>query len=264
MHYFGLISGLPVLKPLQSPPLSFVEAKELIFQYLTDNDKEVIHHFFYQIDLINFNSLAQDKPLWIEGGNLDKEGLEAWFKTGKIEDTLFGTEKQNVELTETPPIDRLQVYWELFYKTLFSITGSSFSELIIFEISLKNFFKGHLERIIKSEPGIHFIEGGSFDRFAYNKLQIGDIQAEHPFLASVLGAFDMKDPFDRELKILEQKWKFYDHNTFFEPFSLNALFCWLLKLLDLHKWQLNNAEKGAMLINEIESELLQKTQSKFI
>lgn len=263
MEFYGLISGLPVLKPAQVPPFSIPELKQLVNQYILTKDEAIIKHFYYQIDLINYNSLIQDKPFCLEGGNFSNEDLSEWFKTGTTNGNTFSQLNIQGELSEKPSIQKLQEYWQLFYDELFKVSNHDFFELIQFEISLKNFFKGHLERIIKQEPGIHFIEGGNFDRFAYNKLQIGDIQAEHPFLAAVLSAFDIENPFEREIKILEQKWKFYDYNTFFEPFGIKALFCWLLKFLDLHKWQLNNKEQGEKLLNEFEGNLLEKTQTKF-
>lgn len=261
MSYYGLLSGLPELQPRKAPPMEVTELRRLCAAYIEPRHEAWLHHFFYQIDLINLNAIIQNKELWMEGGNLDRETLQRWHRSGKIEDMVFEVNNLNFEETKTTALDQLQNHWQVFYDHLRKLSPPNLQELITFEITLKNFYKGYLERRIKKEAGIYFLTGGDFDRFAYNKLLIGDIQAEHPHLAAVLTHFEEEDPYEREEKILKQKWNFYQYQAFFAPFELVGLASWLLQYLDLYKWQQNNAEQGRANLRKFEEKLFTKTKA---
>jgi hypothetical protein len=250
MTYYGLISGLPDLKPLQQPELDIHELRSLLHQYAQGQDALILHHFFFQLDLINYNAIIQKKPMWMDGGNIDKDTLEKWVHSGEIQDTPFQYLELHHAFENSTPTEHLQDYWQHFYDEWLRLAGENLHRLINFEISLKNFYKGYLERKIHHAASVHYLTGGWFDRFAYRKLLIGDIQAEHPHLAAVLACFETADPLEREQKILETKWRFYDYESFFSAFELPKLVTWLLKYLDLYKWQQNNKEQGLENIRE--------------
>ncbi len=264
MSYYGLISGFPDLKPGQNLNLEISNLKAALNQYLTEDDLLITHHFFYQIDLINFNSIIQKKSIWLSGGNVPKDEMTKWIKTGNLEDTPFVLEASQDLNQNLNPTQILQQHWQIFYDVLKDISNARLSKFISFEISLKNFFKSHLERIANLEVGEHYIEGGDFDRFAYNKLLMGDIQAEHPQLAAALSCFDVKNSFDREIKLLESKWKYYDYISFFDAFGFLGVYSWLCKYLDLHKWQLNNKELGLKNMEAFSEKIINQTEEYYL
>jgi len=263
MNYFGLISGFPNLKPRQNLNLEVTDLKAMLSQYLTEEDQKIATLFFYQIDLINFNSIIQNKSLWLDGGNLNQENLTKWIKTGILEDSPF-TANTNDNLNQKPnQTEALQAHWQKYYEVLLMQSNPTLTRFITYEITLKNFFKSYLERFAKVESGQHYIDGGKFDRFAYNKLLMGDIQAEYPFLAAALSSFDVKNAFDRETKLLDAKWKYYDYVSFFDAFSFMGVYAWLCKYLDLLKWQLNNKELGKENLEAFSKKITQQTEEYY-
>lgn len=264
MSYYGLISGLPQLQPTQNRVLEPSELRTLLTQYLEESDRKLVYHFFYQIDLINLNARIQDKDMWLEGGNMSKSEISQWHEKGKTENTPFDDRQESLQGEEHDKLREIQLHWQRFYDTFFSLAPDDMHNLIRYEISLKNFFKGYLERKIKAKEGVHFIDGGYFDRFTYNKLLIGDIQAEHPYLAGVLNHFEEVDPFERERKMIEAKWNYYHYEGFFDAFGIKRLITWLLQYLDLHKWQQNNTEKGKRKLEVFSQNLIQQTKAEIV
>lgn len=256
MKYYGLLSGLPTLRVKQSLPLPVAELKALMSQYTSGREAEIVYHFFYQWDLTNYNALVQHKNWWLEGGNMDRNEIEQWYEKDFAPNTPFSEQEPNALGNEKSDIARIQDHWERFYETMSALSGGQLNAYLVSEKTLKNFFKGYMERKIEAKAGVHFLSGGIFSRFSYNKLMITDIQAEYPQLAQLLSYFDEPDPFIREAKMLEVKWNYYDYLAFFNPFGLEGLFAWLLKYLDLAKWSANNAERGKEYLASFEKQIL--------
>jgi hypothetical protein len=258
MKYYGLISGLPglkIMKPAQPPVL---ELRSLLDQYTEGRDAEIIYHFFYQWDLTNYNAHVQNKDWWMEGGNMDRAEIADWFEKDKAPGTPFGEQAPTALGERKSDIQRIQDHWETYYKIMSERSGGALDAFLVSDQTLKNFFKSYIERKIEAKEGIHYLSGGLFDRFSYNKLMIADIQAEYPYIAQVLSFFEETNPFERERKMLEVKWNYLDQLAFFDPFGLKGLFAWLMKYLDLAKWAQNNAERGAQYQKTFEDRIIQQ------
>lgn len=261
MKYYGLISGLPALKIKGSPSVPVLELRALLDQYVEGRDAEIVHHFFYQWDLTNYNAHVQEKDWWMEGGNLDKAEIAQWFEKDQAPGTPFGEQAPTALGENKSNIQRIQDHWETYYSVMSRLSGGELDAFLSADQTLKNFFKGYLERKIGAKEGIHYLSGGLFDRFSYNKLMIADIQAEYPQLAQLLSFFEVKDPFEREQKMLEVKWNFLDYMAFFDPFGMRGLFAWLMKYLDLAKWAQNNKQRGEEYIVAFEEQIVNQIPS---
>ncbi|QTN37950.1 DUF2764 family protein [Cryomorphaceae bacterium] len=256
MKYYGLISGLPTLRIMRPAQPPVADLRAMLDQYLSGRDSAVVHHFFYQWDLTNYNAYVQAKDWWMEGGNLDRAAIEEWYKKDKAPDTPFGEEAPTALGERKTPIQRIQDHWETYYAVMSELSDGRLDRLLIADKTLKNFFKGTMERKTGAKAGVHYLSGGLFDRYSYNKLLIADIQAEYPQLAQVLTFFEEGDPFVREQKMLEVKWNFLDYLAFFDPFGMPGLISWLMKYLDLAKWGQNNPKRGALYVREFENNIV--------
>jgi len=261
MKYYGLISGLPTLKIQGAADPSAAELRTLLDQYTEGRDAEVVRHFFFQWDLTNYNAHVQEKDWWIEGGNMDREEIAKWFEKDRAPGTPFSEEAPTALGERKSDIQRIQDHWETYYRVMSELSGGELDAFLVADKTLKNFFKGYLERKIEAKAGVHYLSGGHFDRFSYDKLVIADIQAEYPQLAQLLSFFEEPDPFEREQKMLEVKWNFLDYMAFFDPFGMKGLFAWLMKYLDLAKWAQNDAERGVEYVREFEELIVNQIPS---
>lgn len=261
MKYYGLISGLPTLKIQGAPAPSAADLRALLEQYTEGRDAVIVHHFFYQWDLTNYNARVQEKDWWMEGGNMDRDEIAKWFEKDRAPGTPFDEEAPNTLSERESPLVRIQKHWETYYQVMDELSAGELDDFLLTEKTLKNFFKGYLERKVGTEDGEHYLSGGLFDRFSYNKLMIADIQAEYPQLAQILSYFEVADPFERGQKMLEVKWNLLDYMAFYDPFGMKGLFAWLMKYLDLSKWAQNDAEKGLEYLREFEENIVNQIPS---
>ena len=189
MRYYGLISGLQALKIRKAPNPEVWELRSLLDQYISGRDAQIVYHFFYQWDLINYNACVQETDWWMEGGNLDRTGIERWFGENQAPGTPFGEEAPNALDEERSDIQRIPDHWETFYAVMSDLSRGELDPFLVREQTLKNFFSGYMEREIPAKAEENYLSGGIFDRFSYSKLPIADIQAEYPRLGAAAVVF---------------------------------------------------------------------------
>ncbi len=261
MKYYGLISGLPVPVPTQDTGLTLGALRQRIEVFLDERDSQVIQHFFYRVDLINLEAMYLGEERWLEGGNLNRDELKRSLQQDfplnwPLEDPDQNYQDRNLT-------DRLHRCWQRFYDIQLAQAPEELGQLLAFEISIKNFFAGALQGEMDPEQEPAFLLGGSFDRFAYSRLLIADIQAEHPQLAAVLYTLGISDADERERKMLEARWQFFDYIAFFDPFGLSGLYALLLKFLDMERWLQRDPEEGRRRLKQFSDQLLQTTQAHY-
>jgi len=261
MKYYGLISGLPVPKPGQKLTVGIPELRSQVEPYLQDDHLKAFRHFFYRIDLANLEAMMLQNDLFKAGGNLDQEHLRRiWQREAGATWPLADPDE---EQTGQTPVERLHGYWQHYYEQLIAFDPDQLQRLFSYEISLKNFTAGYLRAVLGEEDEPLYLEGGRFDRFAYNKLQVADIQAEHPAMAATLTSLTLPDPEQRERSLTETKWRYYDHVVFFDPFGLQGLFAMMLRYLDMAAWQERDARQGEQHLAAFHEQLRQRTESSF-
>jgi hypothetical protein len=264
MKYYGLISGLPVPKSSQGLTFSIPELRSQVEPYLQDKALRAFHHFFYRIDLANLEAMLLQHDNWRDGGNLDQEHLRRiWHREAGA---TWALEQEDDAQTEQHSanqqglVERLHRFWQAYYDQLIAFDPGQLSRLFSYEISLRNFKAGYLRSVLGQEDEPLYLQGGRFDRFAYNKLQVADIQAEHPAMAATLNSLTLPDPEQRERSLTETKWRYYDHVVFFDPFGLQGLFAMMLRYLDMADWQARDAGAGQQQLDQFSETLRQSTQ----
>jgi hypothetical protein len=266
MKYYGLISGLTVPRPCQALDFRMGELRSRMEPFLSVADAVAVRHFFYRIDLYNAEALWRGEESWLEGGNTSEDQLRRSLGRGLSPEWSLSEEGDNLP----DPADRAQTarmlhrYWQRYYQQQRSLAPEALDMLLTFEISLKNFTAGLLAAAMDPDAEPEFLEGGGFDRFAYSRLILADIQAEHPYLYAALSSLSLADVRERELKLTEAKWRFYNYAAFFDPFGLRGLFSLLLRYLDNYRWQQRDAELGKARMETLTRDLIKRTESQFV
>ncbi|MBI1192220.1 MAG: DUF2764 family protein [Bacteroidetes bacterium] len=260
MKYYGLISGLPVPKSGQGLTFSIPDLRSQVEPYLQDAHLAAFRHFFYRIDLANLEAMMLQHDRFKAGGNLDQEQLRRlWHREAGATWSLSDPDEPEAET----PVERLHGFWQRYYDQLIAYDADQLQRLFSYEISLKNFSAGFLRTALQEPEEPHYLEGGRFDRFAYNKLQVADIQAEHPAMAATLNSLTLPDPDQRERSLTETKWTYYDHVVFFDPFGLQGLFALMLRYLDMAAWQERDANLGAQQLSAFSEQIRQRIETSF-
>ena len=74
---------------------------------------------------------------------------------------------------------------------------------------------------------------------------------EFDYVAELMKIVDCEDPVEKEKKIDAFKWLWLDECTFFEPFSIDAVFAYLCKLDMLARWECLDVEQGQKAFRQI-------------
>lgn len=78
-----------------------------------------------------------------------------------------------------------------------------------------------------------------------------DLMHEFDYVADLMKIVDCEDPVEKEKKIDAFKWLWLDEHTFFEPFSIDAVFAYLCRLDMLARWERLDVEKGQKAFRQI-------------
>lgn len=253
MKYYGLISGLPVPRMGHQAVVEWRTLRSQITPFLSREDAESFHTFFYRIDLLNLEAFFYGQDRWIQVGNATEQVLRNVLENGaeRTWSLLSG-----MELPSSGPlkVEVLHRCWQRYFDLQAKDAPEAVQHMLAFEISLRNFRAGVLASQLEPDAQAQYLEGGWFDRFAYGRLVLADIQAEYPELAAALTPLQTAAD-DREEKIREACWRYLEYAAFFDPFGFSGLFSLLLRYLDVHQFQRRDDERGAEVLNAFRHQL---------
>jgi len=221
--YYFLICLLP---PLPSVPgeklqLPFSELSRMIRQHIQPADDAILRGHLSVIDAANFESREQGRELFLEGGSLSREDLEAGrnlpeFIRAFLEEKERGIRRVHVH-------DRL---WELCYETLLELAGKTgcryLLDYIPWEIELRN----RLTALRLRESG-----GNAEEHSVLPELRGFDFTV----LLSQIEA--QKNPLAAERYLDGERLKQIYHCQGNDPFSLDALLAYVSRAMIYDRWE---------------------------
>ena len=89
----------------------------------------------------------------------------------------------------------------------------------------------------------------------YNDKGLRTIISSEVKIKDLMKIVDEEDPVQKERYIDAFKWVWLDEQTFFNPFSIEAVFAYLCKLEMLQRWERLEPEKGKATFERIIDEL---------
>jgi hypothetical protein len=84
-----------------------------------------------------------------------------------------------------------------------------------------------------------------------NKTKDFDLTHEFDYVKSLVKIVDEEDPVKKEKMIDAFKWLWLDEKTFFNPFSLEAVYAYLCKLEMQYRWAKLDPETGKETFKQI-------------
>lgn len=264
MTYYGLVSGLPDPQIGRPMGMDISALKALLFSYMPEQDAQLLDWFFYRIDLYNMLAIAEQNDVFSEGGHLNREETEHWMRSMHTDVFPFSEVATPEGHSKAEQLEYLHQLWQVYYDNLIAQSDENTRRLWSFEIGLHNFTAGYMFKQTEAAGEPRFIDGGHFDRFAYSRLMLGDIQSEHPFTASVLACLEMEHPAERRQAMSEKSRKFYDYASFFEPFGMSGVMAWLLKALEVLQIESYQTEQGANRLKTFSQNIIHTAEQQLI
>ena len=271
-YYYYLVAGLPELT-LEDSKLSYTVAdfKAELYPDLSDEDKKLIDLFYLKFDNANVLKLLKDKDAAIDlRGNYSAEELVEFISSLKEGDEIadavfpsylstfifeyFNATAEDDFLYE----DRLAA---LYYEYAMKCKNKFVSSWFAFNLTMNNILVALTARKFKMDIA-PLIVGDTEVCEALRTSGARDfgLTGEVDFLDQLVKISETEELVEREKKIDQLRWNWMEEATFFNYFTVERLFDFLLQLEMIERWISLDKEKGNQLFRSIIATLKDEVQ----
>ena len=271
-NYYCLVTGLPELS-LEDGKLSYTVSnfKTEIYPELSKADKKLVDLFYLKFDNRNLLTLLKDKEASVDTslGNYSADELMSVITSLKEEtapDKKFPP--YFYEFTElylnTPDEER----WELedklhgYYYNYAIKCGNSFvSSWFELNLDVNNILAALTARKYKMEVSkVPVGENLVAEALRNSNARDFGLADEFEYFEQLVRINDTIDLVEREKKIDLLKWNWMEDNTFFNYFTIEKIFVFLMKLEMIERWVSLDKEKGNELFRQLIDQLKDEVQ----
>ena len=271
-YYYYLVAGLPELT-LEDSKLSYTVAdfKAELYPDLSDKDRKLIDLFYLKFDNANVLKLLKDKDATIDPrGNYSAEELAEFISSLKEGDEIvdamfpsylstfifeyFNATAEDDFLYE----DRLAA---LYYEYAMKCKNKFVSSWFAFNLTMNNILVALTARKFKMDIA-PLIVGDTEVCEALRTSGARDfgLTGEVDFLDQLVKISETEELVEREKKIDQLRWNWMEEATFFNYFTVERLFVFLLQLEMIERWISLDKEKGNQLFRSIIATLKDEVQ----
>lgn len=271
-YYYYLVAGLPELT-LEDSKLSYTVAdfKAELYPDLSDEDRRLIDLFYLKFDNANVLKLLKDKDAAIDlRGNYSAEELVEFISSLKEGDEIadavfpsylstfifeyFNATAEDDFLYE----DRLAA---LYYEYAMKCKNKFVSSWFAFNLTMNNILVALTARKFKMDIA-PLIVGDTEVCEALRTSGARDfgLTGEVDFLDQLVKISETEELVEREKKIDQLRWNWMEEATFFNYFTVERLFVFLLQLEMIERWISLDKEKGNQLFRSIIATLKDEVQ----
>ena len=271
-YYYYLVAGLPELT-LEDSKLSYTVAdfKAELYPDLSDEDRQLIDLFYLKFDNANVLKLLKDKDATIDPrGNYSAEELAEFISSLKdgdeVADAVFPSYLSTFisEYFNTPAEDdflhedRLAA---LYYAYAMKCRNKFVSSWFAFNLTMNNVLVALTARKFKMDIA-PLIVGDTEVCEALRTSGARDfgLTGEVDFLDQLVKISETEELVEREKKIDQLRWNWMEEATFFNYFTVERLFVFLLQLEMIERWISLDKEKGNQLFRSIIATLKDEVQ----
>ena len=263
-NYYCMMAGLPDIELADTQPgISFQELREQCEEQLSSGDAKLVGSYLYlRQDCVNLVRLLKNPDAEIEWfGNYSLEQLrdlitsatELNFNVHRYPAfmSIFAREyKYNKDARGYFPEDEILYQ---FYKYAIDTCPNKFiREWNQLNLDITNILTAMLAR--KQGWNVaDFIKGDGEvqEMIRENKTKDFDLTHEFDYVKSLMNIVDEEDPVKKEKMIDAFKWMWLDEKTFFNPFSLEAVYAYICKLEMQYRWAKLDPETGKETFKQI-------------
>ena len=271
-NYYCLVTGLPELS-LEDGKLSYTVAnfKTEIYPELSKSDKKLVDLFYLKYDNQNLLALLKDKEAVVDEslGNYSADELLdviASFKEETPPDKKFPSyfyEFSELYLN-TPEEERFGIEDKLhgFYYHYAMKCGNKFvSDWFELNLNVNNILAAMAARkykmdVAKVAVGTNFVAEALRSSNARDFGLADDLE----YFEQLTRINDTVDLVEREKKIDLLKWNWMEDNTFFNYFTIEKIFVFLMKLEMIERWVSLDKEKGNEMFRKLIDQLKDEVQ----
>ena len=271
-NYYCMITGLPDIDLQDTKPgMSIEDMREQCEEQLTSYDKKLLFYFFLHFDCTNLVKLLKNPKADIDQwGNFSQDELCDLITNASESDfsvqgypafmSAFVREYSlNKEKTGYFPED--EIAYQFFNYAVQTCPSRMMRNWYKLNLDLTNILTAMLAR----EQGWNigdFIKGDGEvqEMIRDNKTKDFNLGQELDYIPQLMKIVEEEDPVRKEKMIDAFKWIWLDEQTFFEPFSMEAVFAYLCKLEMQQRWAKLDVEQGKETFRKIIDDLRSEAQ----
>lgn len=259
-NYYYLIAGLPELS-LDDSKLGITvrEFRELYYPELADDDRVLLDLIYLSYDNANLLLLLKDKEAAIaEGGLYTSEELLGIIEAARAEETpdrryprymydfVAQMESEESAAEGIFPEDRLA---QLYYAHAMSQGNVFVERWFAFNLDLNNFLTAITARRYNLDVKLLIVGDNDVAKAlrTSNSRDFGLTGVMDGF-EEVMRISEIDNLVERERKLDVLKWEWMEENSFFDYFTVEKLFAFLVKIQIIERWITLDAEAGGEML----------------
>jgi len=264
--YYYLVTGLPELS-LEDNKLKYSveDFKTEFYPYLSDKDKKLVDLFYLKFDNSNVLALLKDKEAEIDSrGNYSVECIRDIFKqiqeegkilTPKVLPNYLNQFISSYLLQEPAAETKILMSDQLsalYYDYAMKCGNDFLSSWFEFNLNVNNILVALTARKFKMDVA-SLVVGDTEVSNVLRKSNARDfgLSSEIEYLDQLIKISEITDLVDREKKLDQMRWNWMEDKTFFEYFSLERLYVYLLQTDIIERWLTLDKEKGNQMFRDI-------------
>ena len=270
--YYYLVAGLSELT-LEDSKLSYTVAdfKTELYPALSEEDKKLIDLFYLQFDNANVLKLLKDKDAAVDPrGKFSAEELMEYISLlkegGEVPDYMFPSYLSTFISEYFNASDEDDFLHEdrlaaLYYAYAMTCKNKFVSAWFGFNLTINNVLVALTARKFKMDVA-SLIVGDTEVCEALRTSNARDfgLSGEVEVLEQLVKISETEELVEREKKIDQLRWNWMEEATFFDYFTIERLFVFLLQLEMIERWISLDKEKGNQLFRSIIAALKDEVQ----
>lgn len=270
-NYYCLVAGLPDLA-LEDGKLSYTVAnfKSELYPELSDGDKKLIDLFYLKFDNANLLKLLKDREAMMDGeGNYTADQLLALVsavREGEAPDKkypsyLYEFVKAYLELPAEELYRGEDLLASYYYAFAMNCGNKFVSSWFEFNLNINNVLAALAARKYKMEVAQVVVGQTDVSEMirTSNARDFG-LTEMLEYFEPILRISEIDELVEREKKVDLLKWNWMEDAVFFNYFTVERIFAFLLKLEMIGRWLSMDKEKGNEIFREIIAKLKNEVQ----
>ncbi|MGL4519444.1 MAG: DUF2764 family protein [Phocaeicola sp.] len=270
-NYYCLVAGLPDLT-LEDGKLSYTVAsfKTEIYPELSEEDKKIVDIFYLKFDHVDLLKLLKNKEaVTAAQGNYSAEELLALIgavREGDTPDNKFPAYLSKfIETYLTLPTDGLHTAEDLlasyYYAYAMQCSNSFIAKWYEFNLDLNNLLSAWSARKYQLEVAPVVVgESEVCEMIRTSNARDFGLTDVIDHFEPILRISEVEDLVEREKKLDLLKWNWMEDEYFFNYFTVERLFAFLVRLEMIQRWISMDSEKGNERFREIINQLKGEVQ----
>lgn len=260
--YYCLMAGLPDISLDDTKAAcSVADFKTELEEILSPSDKKLLSYFYLKYDCTNLVKLLKDSESEISPlGNYSQE---------QYQDLMVSAREMNFNVHRFPafmsifareysytkdkegyfPEDALALE---YYKYAMKCSNRMIAEWFQLNFNITNILTALIARKNGWNVSDYILGNNNVtEMIRDNNTKDFNLSYEYDYVSDLMKIVDCEDPVEKEKRIDAFKWVWLDEQTFFDGFSIEAVFAYLCKLEMLERWSKLDVETGRETFRQI-------------